>query len=81
MNDISSKLIAIIAEVLEIEEETIIENTSIKELSDIDSVAILEILSTTERIFKIQFSEKEIQSLDVIKELVDMIEKKVSDIK
>lgn len=68
------KLIAMIAEILEVEPEEIKDDTDLVEELDADSMMALEILASVEKTFKIKIPEEELQKFTSLKNIMLIIE-------
>ncbi len=73
-------IIAIVAEILEIQPASLSDESKLNEmLTQIDSVAMLEILVTLERKYQITVKETEIKTITNWRQLVELIRQKNSE--
>jgi len=77
-DDIKSKLIDIIRDVLDDETITLSRETSAKDVEDWDSLAHISIIVAIEKEFKIKFDLYELKPLKNVGEMVDLIQSKTS---
>lgn len=75
LENVRADVVAIIAEVAEIPEESITDDALLEDLG-VDSLMGLEIVAIAEKKYKIEIPEEEIQTLKTLSHILNMIQEK-----
>lgn len=68
-----------IAEILDVKKEELKENTSLYESLGVDSTEMVEIRIGLKKKFGVEIKEGEISNKQVLKDIVDLVEKKIKE--
>jgi acyl carrier protein len=78
-DQLEQDIINIIAEVLEVKPEELSTEVSTEQIAKLDSVAMLEVLVSIERQFKIEIKEADLQQIKQLDQVIDLVREKLNE--